>query len=97
MRPTKMDRHVASRLAMTQIWKPVFALKAQFFVKRQCQCRSPPPPQAISHDGIRMPMPHPMLSLEPIHNFHVLGAAARLHQREPVGHGLAVFLFDGGK
>jgi hypothetical protein len=34
MRPTKMDRHVASRLAMTQIWKPIFALKAQFFFKR---------------------------------------------------------------
>ena len=42
-------------------------------------------------------MPHAVLSLQPINNCHVLGAAAGLHQREPVGHGLAVFLVDGGK
>jgi hypothetical protein len=34
MRPAKMDRCVASLLAMTQIWKPVFAFRAQFLVKR---------------------------------------------------------------
>ena len=42
-------------------------------------------------------MPQTMFSLESIHNFHVLGAAAGFDQREPMGHGMAVFLFDGGK
>ena len=31
MRHARMDRHVASLLAMTQIWKPIFALRAHFF------------------------------------------------------------------
>ena len=51
----------------------------------------------MRHDGIGVSVAKTMLSLEPIHNFHVLLVILFLNKFDPVFNGLSVFFFDGWK
>src|SRR3954467_10162507 len=48
----------------------------------------------MRHQGIRMPMAHPMLGFEPIHQLHVLLLALLFEQVEPVRDRMAILLLD---
>src|SRR5688572_16268507 len=50
--------------------------------------------QRMRYERIRMPVTHAVLSLEPVHDLHVLQALLRADQRFPLSDRLAVCLLD---
>ena len=53
--------------------------------------------ERVGHDCICMTVPHLVLGLQPVHDFHVLHALGLAHKVQPVADRVAVLLLDGGE